>query len=110
MASTQARAARRPNQRNPNPPEDESEDECSDTSTDDNVTINNFIPPVAIVNVANVAEPANVPAVVNMAVDDDPVPPFINLAVDAFDACLQRLTLTPGAIQHFHQQGFTTID
>jgi hypothetical protein len=44
-----------------------------------------------------------------MAVDDDPVPPFVNLAVDAFDG-LQQLTLTPDAIQHFHQQGFTTID
>jgi hypothetical protein len=45
-----------------------------------------------------------------MAVDNDPVPPFVHLAVIVFDACLQRLTLTPDAIQHFHQQGFTTTD
>jgi hypothetical protein len=74
---------------------------------DHKVPINNLVPQVPPAELDT--DPADVP-VVNIAVDDDPVPPFINLAVDPFDACLQGLTLMPGAIQHFHQQGFTTID
>jgi hypothetical protein len=106
MARAQARAACRPNRREHDPL---SESKGSNSSTDNNVPINNLVPPVAVFNAVNVNEPANVPAVVNMAIDE-PLPPFAQLAVDAFDACLQRLTLMPAAIQHFHDQGFVTID
>jgi hypothetical protein len=107
MACAKAHAACCPNQGSSYPPD---KSKGLEASADNNYPINNLVRPVDVVNVANIAKLANVPAIANLAVDKNSVLPFAQLAVNAFNTCLQKLTLTPDAIQHFPQHNFTTID